>query len=378
VKIEPFRIEVPQEVLDDLQDRLRRTRWTDDAPVAPARSDMLPADWAYGVSSAYVRRLVEYWRTAYDWRVWEARLNAYPQYVTQIDGQRVHFLHVKSGEPGALPIILTHGWPGSIVEYLDVLDRLTDPKAHGGDPADAFHVVVPSLPGYGFSGPTTEAGWSRYRIARAWASLMAGLGYDRYGAAGNDAGSMIAPEVGRVAPDNVVGVHVTQVFSFPSGDPEEMAMLTEEEMQGLQILQWFWENLGSFNVVQSQQPQTLAHALADSPAGTVAWMSQLFGDGVDDDFILTNIMTYWVTGTTGSALRLYYEDAQAEHPKEPTTLPLGLSMADGDFRSIRRFADRDHSNIVSWKRYPTGSHWQGHLTPDQLVADLREFYRPLR
>ena len=302
-EIRPFRIDIPQEDLDDLQARLDRTRWPDELP---------GVGWDYGVPLGYVKELAEYWRTGYDWRAWESRLNAYPQFTTTIDGQNIHFLHVRSPEPDALPLILTHGWPGSIVEYLDVIDPLSDPRAHGGDPSDAFHLVIPSLPGYGFSGPTHEAGWTNPRIAKAWAELMDRLGYDRYGAVGNDAGSMINPELGRLDPEHVVGVHVTQIFSFPSGDPSEMADLTEEEQRELGTLQWFYENKMSFNTLMAQQPQTLAFALLDSPVGLLAWNAQLLGEELDRDFVLTNVMLYWLTGTAGSAARLYYENAHAD------------------------------------------------------------------
>jgi pimeloyl-ACP methyl ester carboxylesterase len=330
------------------------------------------------VPAGYVKRLVDRWRTGYDWRVWEARLNSYPQFTTTIDGQNVHFLHVRSPEPDALPLIMTHGWPGSVVEYLNVIEPLTDPRRHRANPGLAFDLVIPSVPGYGFSGPTTERGWNNNRIAAAWVELMKRLGYDRYGAAGNDAGSMISPEVGRLDPERVVGVHVTQVFSFPSGDPSELTDLSAEEQAALEVLNWFWQSLGAFNQLQSQQPQTLAHALADSPAGLLGWNSQLFGEEVDDDFILTNTMIYWLTRTSGSSIRLYYENAHATPPAGPTTVPLGLAMAAGDFISIRRFAERDHKNIVSWNRYPRGGHYAAHLEPDQFCGDIREFFRKVR
>lgn len=375
--IRPFRIEVPQTVLDDLIDRLRCTRYTDEPEVQPsdeaAPDGLLPAGWRYGVPVSRVRQLVEHWRTKYDWREVENKLNAHPQFTTMIDDQLIHFLHVPSKEPDAVPLILTHGWPGSVIEYLNVIEPLTNPRAHGRDPRRSFHVVIPSIPGFGFSGPTTAPGWNRYRIAAAWVELMRRLGYDRYIAAGNDAGSMISPEVGRLAPEHVLGVHVTQVFSFPSGDPSELTDLTADEQAGLQRLQWFWENLGSFNMVHSQQPQTLAHALADSPAGLLAWMSQLFDTDLDPEFVLTNVMIYWATGTAGSSLRLYFEDAHASNPTEPTTVPLGLAMAGGDFISIRRLAERDHKNIVSWRAYDRGGHYQAHLEPAQYVADIEQF-----
>ncbi len=368
-EIRPFRIDVPQADLDDLQARLERTRWPDELP---------GVGWDYGVPLGYVKGLVEHWRSGYDWRAWEAKLNAYPQFTITIDGQNVHFLHVRSPEPDALPVILTHGWPGSIVEYLDVIDRLSDPRAHGGDPSDAFHLVIPSLPGDGFSGPTHEAGWTNERIAKAWAVLMGRLGYDRYGAVGNDAGSMINPELGRNDPEHVLGVHVTQIFSFPTGDPSEMADLTEEEQTELGTLQWFYENKMSFNTLMAQQPQTLSFALLDSPVGLLAWNAQLLGEELDRDFVLTNVMLYWLTGTAGSAARLYYENAHATPPSEPTTVPIGLAAFSGDFSGIRRFANRDHKNIVRWSTFEGGGHYAAHKEPDVLVGDVREFFRSLR
>ena len=372
-EIRPFRIEIPQSDLDDLQARLALTHWADSLPGDAAEKDLpegieRPPGWDYGVPTDYLKGLVAYWRDGYDWRAWEARLNGYPQFTTTIDGQNVHFLHLRSGQPDALPLILTHGWPGSIVEYLNVIEPLT---------SQGFDLVIPSIPGYGFSGPTTEAGWDNYRIAAAWVELMRRLGYTRYGAVGNDAGSMISPEVGRLDPVAVVGVHVTQVFSFPSGDPSEFQGLSEEEQAGLGVLNWFWQNLGAFNQLQSQQPQTLGHALTDSPAGLLGWNSQLLGPDLDHDFVLTNTMLYWLTGTANSSIRLYYENARATPPTGPTTVPLGVAMGAGDFISIRRFAERDHSNITSWHRYPSGSHYQAHLEPAQLSNDIVEFFRSL-
>ena len=368
-EIRPTRIEIPQADLDDLQSRLERTRWPDELP---------GVGWDYGVPLDYVKDLVEYWRTGYDWRAWEARLNAYDQATTTIDGQNVHFLHVRSPEPDALPVIVTHGWPGSIVEFLDVIDALSDPRAHGGDPADAFHLVIPSIPGYGFSGPTSDAGWNLQRIARAWAELMRRLGYERYGGVGNDAGSMINPEMGRHDPSHVVGLHVTQIFSFPTGDPSEMADLTEEEGRELGTLQWFYENKMSFNTLMAQQPQTLSYALLDSPVGLLAWNAQLLGEDLDRDFVLTNVMVYWLTRTAGSAARLYYENAHMQPATEPTTVPIGLAAFGGDFSGIRRFAERDHKNIVRWTTFESGGHFAAHKQPEALVGDIREFFRDLR
>jgi epoxide hydrolase len=380
-EIRPFRVEVPQADLDDLADRLAHTRWANELPPESRRGGgqmgPVPPGWEYGVPLDYVKELVEYWRTGYDWRAWETRLNAYPQFTTTIDGQNVHFLHVRSPEPDALPLILTHGWPNTVVEYLGLVGSLTDPRAHGGDPADAFDVVVPSLPGFAFSGPTTEAGWDARRTAQAWAELMRRLGYDRYGAHGNDAGAIVAPLQGRLDPDHVIGVHVNQIFSFPSGDPAEFEGLTQEELQYLEFLQGF-VGRSVHDKVQEAQPQTIAHALADSPAGQLAWSGQLFGDALGPDEILTNVSIYWLTNTAASAARFYYENKRAEHPTEPTTAPIGLASFAYDFRPIRRFAERDHANIVSWSEFDRGSHWAAHDAPDLLVGDLRRFFRRFR
>jgi epoxide hydrolase len=380
MEIRPYRIDIPQADLDDLQARLARTRWANELPVdteGPRRGP-LPPGWEYGVPLAYLKRLVDYWRNGYDWRAWEARLNAHPQFTTEIDGQNIHFLHVRSPRPDAVPLIMTHGWPGSIVEYLDVIGPLSDPAAHGGDPADAFHLVIPSLPGFAFSGPTTEPGWNRYRTARAWAELMRRLGYERYGAVGNDAGSFVAPELGRTAPDQVIGVHVTQLFSFPSGDPDELVGLSEEDMELLRFLQFFNDNMSAYNRLQSTQPQNAAHAMADSPVGQLAWSGQLFADSVSDDFILTNVMIYWLTNTVASSARFYWEDEHATHPTEPTTTPTALASFAFDFRPIRRFAERDHAGIVSWNTYDRGGHYAAHQAPDLLIDDIRGFYRRFR
>jgi pimeloyl-ACP methyl ester carboxylesterase len=368
-EIHPFRIDIPQADLDDLQDRLDRTRWPDELP---------GAGWDYGVTLDYVKELAERWRSSFDWRKVEARLNEVPQFTTTIDGQNVHFLHARSPEPGAFPVIVTHGWPGSFVEFLDVIGPLTDPRAHGADPADALDLVIPSMPGFAFSGPTHEAGWDRYRIAKAWAELMRRLGYERYGAAGNDGGAFVAPEVGRSDPNHVAGIHVTQIFSLPSGDPAEMEGMSEADTAALQHLQWFWENMSAYNRLQATQPQNLAFALADSPVGQLAWSGQLFRDDVDPDFILTNVAIYWLTRTTASTMRFYYEDEHAERPTEPTTVPIGLANFANDFQSFRRFSERDHTNIVSWNTFDRGGHYAAHQEPELFAGDMRAFFRLVR
>jgi epoxide hydrolase len=370
-ELRPFRAQLPQAHLDDLQARLAQVRWPDQLPGTA---------WRYGVPLDRVRELVEHWRTAFDWRDQEARLNAQPQLTTMIDGQSVHFIHVRSPEPDALALICTHGWPMSVFEYLDLIGPLSEPRAHDGDSADAFHLVIPSIPGVAFSGPTTGPGWDTQRIARTWVELMARLGYERYGAHGNDAGSLVSPEVGRQDPERVVGVHVTQLFSFPSGDPAEFADMSEEDQAAMQFLEQFTAAGGlAYNAYQSAQPQTLAYALQDSPAGWLAWVSQLFQSWLEPDEILTHASAYWLTGTIGSSIRRYYEDAHTgQHPTEPTTTPTGVAIFAEDFQSVRRFAERDHANIISWNHYDRGSHFAPQDAPDLLIDDIRAFFGRVR
>ncbi len=374
--IRPFRIAIPQAELDDLRDRLARTRWPDELP---------GVGWEYGVALDYVKEMAEYWRSSYDWRTWEARLNAYPQFTTTIDGTNVHFLHVRSPEPNALPLILTHGWPGSVAEYLDVIGPLSDPRAHGGDPADAFHLVVPSIPGFGFSGPTHDRGWDSARMARAWAELMSRLGYARYGAHGGDVGALISREMGILKPNGLVGVHVLQIFAFPSGDPAEMEGLSDFERDGLELLEYFQSRNG-YVQIQSTRPQTLAYGLVGSPAGQLAWNSELFmgfrGEGVgmvDRDWFLTHVMLYWLTRTAGSSARWYYENARsgAGYREVPNTVPTGVAVFPYDFRTIRRFAERAN-NIVHFSQFDRGGHFAAMDAPDLLVGDLRTFFRRFR
>jgi pimeloyl-ACP methyl ester carboxylesterase len=376
--ITPFRVDIPRANLDDLAGRLARSRWANELPPSEVtdgirKGPVLPG-WEYGLPLAYLQRLVVYWRESYDWRKWETRLNGYPQFTTRIDGQNIHFLHVRSARPDAIPLILTHGWPSSIVEYLDLIDPLTDPP----EGETAFHLVIPSLPGYAFSGPTMQKGWNLQRIGRAWAELMRRLGYERYGAAGNDAGSQVSPEVGRADDEHVIGVHVTQIFSFPSGDPAEFDGLPPEDLEKLEFLQAFNGEMSAYSQLQATKPQNLAHALADSPAGQLAWSGQLLAESVHPEIVITNAAIYWLTNTAASSARMYYEVAHAALPTEPTTVPLGLAAFAYDFRSIRRFADRDHASIVSWNQYDRGGHWSAHEAPDLLIADLRQFFRRFR
>ncbi|WP_433243558.1 epoxide hydrolase family protein [Actinomadura nitritigenes] len=376
-KINPFRIDIPQADLDDLHDRLARTRWPDELP---------GVGWSYGVPTAYARELAEYWCTGYDWRRHEAALNEHPQFTTEIDGQNIHFLHVRSPEPDALPLILTHGWPGSVAEFMTVIGPLTDPRAHGGDPADAFHLVAPSLPGFGFSGPTREAGWNLRRVARAWAELMRRLGYDRYGAQGGDTGSLVSPELGRVAPENVVGVHVNGSLGFPTFAPGETEGLTEAERARLAV--YTDQDRSGYAMIQSTRPQTLAFGLHDSPAGQMAWIVEKFKEwtdpahdlpdqAVDRDQMLTDVTLYWFTGTAGSSARLYKEGATDwGQPVGKSDVPTGVAVFPGD-AGIRRVAEREH-NVIHWSEFDRGGHFAAMEAPDLLVDDVRAFFRLVR
>ncbi|MDA0638549.1 epoxide hydrolase [Nonomuraea sp. MCN248] len=375
--ITPFRIDIPQADLDDLRERLARTRWPD---------ELDGAGWSYGVPVPYARALAEYWRTGFDWRAQEAALNAFPQFTTEIDGQNVHFLHVRSPEPDALPLLVTHGWPGSVVEFMNVLGPLTDPRAHGGDPADAFHVVAPSIPGFGFSGPTRERGWDLARVAAAWKELMRRLGHERYGTHGGDFGAAVSPEVGRLDPGRVVGVHVNGGLGFPSGDPAELEGLTEAEQA--RLARYGDQDAVGYAMIQATRPQTLAYGLHDSPAGQLAWIAEKFKewtdparelpeDAVDRDQLLANISVYWLTGTAGSAARLYKESAPTwGKPPEPSALPHGVAVFPGD-PGIRRFAEREHK-IVHWSEFDRGGHFAAMEAPDLLVGDVRAFFRLVR
>jgi pimeloyl-ACP methyl ester carboxylesterase len=376
---EPFRVEVPQGELDELRGRLGRTRWPGAAP---------GGGWAYGVDQEYLEELVEYWRTGYDWREHEARLNRVPQFSTEIDGQRVHYLHVRSPEPGALPLVITHGWPSTVCDFLGVLGPLTDPRAHGGDPADAFHVVAPSVPGFAFSGPTREAGWGVGRVARAWAELMRRLGYDRYGAQGGDFGSIVSPELGRVDPEHVAGVHVNALANAatPAG-PGELAALPGAARERAERNQRWWRAHTGYATQMSTRPQTLAYALNDSPAGQLAWNLEWFVDWdparteqtpVDRDAVLTNVTIFWLTGTAGSAARLYLESAaEAWGPRpERSPVPTGVACFPGD-RAIRELAETSNT-ITHWSTPPRGGHFASLQAPDLLVADIRAFFRTVR
>ncbi|MFI5973248.1 epoxide hydrolase family protein [Streptomyces sp. NPDC051452] len=388
--IRPFRLAVPQSDLDDLYDRLDRTRWPAELP---------GAGWEYGVPAGYLRELVRYWRHSYDWRAAEAELNQWPQFTTVIDGANVHFAHVRSPEPNATPLVLTHGWPGSIVEFLDVVGPLTDPVAHGGEAADAFHVVVPGIPGFGLSGPTTEAGWEAGRVADAWVELMRRLGYERFGAQGGDWGAAISRELGRAHPERVLGVHLNllpgaQATAEPTR--EELAGLDPEERERT-LLSWDrwakWSREGTgYAVLQSSRPHTLAYALTDSPVGQLAWIVEKFREWTDSrelpeeavarDRLLTNVMLYWLTGTAGSSARIYYERAHATgrgaRPAEPSTAPTALALFPAEPQIPLRHKARRTENLVRWTEFDRGGHFAAMEEPDLLVGDVRAFFREVR
>jgi pimeloyl-ACP methyl ester carboxylesterase len=375
-EISPYRINVPQDRLDDLHRRLAQTRWPDTVP---------GTGWEAGVPLDYLKDLADYWRTKYDWRAHEARLNEFPQFTTILDGQPVHFMHVRSPSPVALPLLLTHGWPGSVVEFLKVIGPLTDPARHGGDPADAFHVVAPSLPGFGFSSPLAGPGWGTARVARAWASLMSRLGYQRYGAQGGDTGAIVSPQVGRVDPDHVIGVHVNNLIAFPSGP---LSGLDPADQARLELMTTWGQDMSGYAILQSTRPQTIAYALTDSPVGQLAWIVEKFKewtdpdaalpeDAVDRDLILTDVSVYWLTGTAGSAARIYYEDARSwGQAAERSPVPTGVAVFPNDV-TIRPLAERDH-HVVHWSEFSRGGHFAALEAPDLLVDDIRTFFRGLR
>ncbi|BDT89216.1 epoxide hydrolase family protein [Nocardia cyriacigeorgica] len=380
--ITPFRIDIPQSDLDDLHRRLDVTRWP-----APLPGD----DWDTGVPTGWLRELVAYWRNDYDWRAAERGLNEFPQFTTEIDGQLIHFLHVRSPEPDALPLILTHGWPGSIVEFLDLIGPLTDPRAHGGDPADAFHVVIPSLPGFGFSGPVTEAGWTVERIATAWAELMSRLGYERFGVQGGDIGAAVSPEVGRVAPQRVAGVHVNggvgDFLPLPLAE-DELATLTDLERDRVRRTEAFMQEEFGYISIQSTRPQTLAYGLVDSPVGQLAWIMDKFREWthprtvdpdqiIDRDRLLTNVMLYWLTGTAGSAAYVgYAQDAPWGVEKQNSGVPTGVIVFAHDV-AIRKYAGTADT-ITRWIDVDRGGHFAALEEPVLLTTDIREFFRDLR
>lgn len=370
-EIRPFRIEIPQADLDDLRDRLRRTRWSAELP---------GEGWSRGVPTGYLRELAAYWADGYDWRAAEARLNTFPQFITEVDGQPIHFAHVRSANPDATPLLLLHDWPASFVVFSEVIAELSRD----------FHVVAGNMPGFGFSGPLAGPGWNIGRIAGAFVEVMDRLGYDRFGVQGQGGGAWAAIEIGRQAADKVVGVHVNGLVTFPSEDPADFAGLTEAEQERLARLQNFRDDMMGFNMIQSTRPKTVAYGLHDSPVGQLAWIVEKFKewtdaerelpeDAVDRDLLLTNVSLYWFTGSAGSSATLYYEmahDASAWAPKERGTVPTGVAVALSTDVAIRRFAERD-SNVVHWSELERGGNFLPAEQPAAFVEDVRTFFASL-
>ncbi len=374
-EIAPFVVDVPRAALDDLHRRLRQTRWPDQLPGAA---------WDYGAEMGYIQELARYWADEYDWRAAEAELNRLDHSTTTIDGQNIHFIHQRSPHPGAYPLVISHGWPGSVVEFLDIIALLTDPD----DPDDAFHVVAPSLPGYGFSGPTVDRGWDAVRTAGAFATLMGRLGYRRYGAQGGDWGSFISQNIGRGDPDHCEAVHVNFLFApAPEDGPGD---LTEAEQAGLDRTNLYFSQGAGYMQIQSTKPQTLAYGLTDSPVGQLAWIAEKFlawtdNDGtiesaVSRDRLLTNVSLYWFTATAGSSARMYYEmmHSGAAGLSDPLATPIGVANFPMEIlRAPRRWLEPRY-NIVHWTDMAEGGHFAAMEEPEALAEDIRTFFRRFR
>jgi len=379
--IRPFRVDIPQADLDDLRDRLIRTRWTGEVP---------GVGWSRGVPLGYLQNMAGYWAGGYDWRKQEAAINEFPQYTTTVDGQRVHFLHVRSPEPAALPLVITHGYPSSVVEFMNMIGPLTDPRAYGGDPADAFHVVAPSLPGFGFSVPA-EPGWGMRHIARAWATLMSRLGYERYVAQGGDIGAGVTGMLGEVAPEHVIAVHVntdwTGTALIEALLPDEVPDLSETERKRLEYMHAYAKEGRGYLQIQGTRPQTLGYAINDSPAGQLAWIVEKFKewtdptaelpqDAVDRDQLLTNVMLYWLTGTGASAAQFIYSAAHSQDWPAPSATPQGWAVF-GEPTLLRRLLDPGQA-IGHWVEYQRGGHFPAMEVPELLVGEIRTYFRQFR
>lgn len=375
--VAPFRVQVPEEVLADLRARLERARLP---------NQVEGVGWEHGTELGYLRELVAHWRDGYDWRAEESRLNAIEQVVTEVDGQRIHLLHHRSPHPGALPIVLTHGWPGSVVEFLDVLGPLADPP----DPADAFHVIVPSLPGYGFSGPTTAPGWHARRIARAFGEMVDALGYPRFGVQGGDWGSIVSQNMADLFPERVVGLHLNFV-SLPPPKDLDPAELDDEAKAILEARRAWQAHETGYSTLQGTRPQTVGYALEDSPVGLLAYIveklrgwSDCGGDPetvFSRDRMLTNVMLYWVTATATSAARLYYEQRHAGAeavPQQKVTVPTGVAVFPKEMgKTPRAWVERRY-HVTHWSVMPRGGHFAAWEQPELFVEDVRAFFRPLR
>jgi pimeloyl-ACP methyl ester carboxylesterase len=374
----PFTIHVAEEVLLDLRQRLARTRWPDSLP---------DADWDYGTNRSYLQQLVSYWHESYDWRAWERLLNTFPQFTTQIDGIHLHFLHVKGKGTQPLPLLISHGWPGSFFEMYKIIGPLTDPVSFGGDPVDAFDVVVPSLPGYGFSGPTKVRSVTVARIAEVFVSLMQDLGYQRFATQGGDWGLHITRTLGRAWASKIVGIHLNLE---PSRAVLSREATNEAERRWLeQRAQWLWEESG-YSHLHETRPQTLAYGLNDSPIGLAGWMVEKFRAWSDchgeiesvftKDELLTNVMIYWVTQTINSSTRLYYETShqRAEPVAGRVEVPTGVAVFPAEIPVPPRSLAQRLYNIQRWTEMKAGGHFAALEQPQALVEDIRTFFRPLR
>ena len=364
--VHPFRVDIPQSDLDDLRARLALTRYP-----TPAPGD----DWVYGTPVAYLREMVDHWQTGFDWRAQEARMNQYPHFLTEIDGQTVHFLHIRSRHEEAIPLVLTHTYPGSFLDFLELIGPLTDPEAYGGRTADAFHLVIPSMPGFGFSTPMV-GDWTMERVARTWDILMRGLGYSSYGAHGSDGGAMVSRELALLDPEGFLGAHVLQLFSFPSGDPTEFEKMTPTDYAALEFAGWF-QTVNGFAHMNGSRPQTIAAALSDSPVGQLAYneLFENFGNGtalMTRDQVLTQVSLYWLTNTSSGAVRYHYTEKSVQSRVNDGRI--GVAVFAADFKSMRPFAERDNTNIVHWTEYPRGGHYASIEVPDLLAGDLRTFF----
>ncbi len=369
--IQPFRIDIPQAQLDDLAGRLARTRWIDELP---------GTGWERGVPPGCLKDLARYWAGGFDWRKQEAKLNQHPQYTTEIDGQNVHFVHVRSARDDAIPLLLIHGWPGTPADFLAMTSPLTNPPDAG---TPAFHLVIPSLPGHAFSGPVTEPGWNDGRVAAALAGLMARLGYRRYGVHGGDHGAFLAPRIGRDYPGQVIGVHVNALVTFPTGDPADMAALTSTEKQRLAAMKQFQDDGAAYMQLAGTRPNTIAQLLADSPAAQLAWITEKYhewaGQAIDRDTLLTTVSIYWLTRTARSVANYYYErfhDPAMFAPTPKGTVPTGVAVfTTADF-AIRPLAERAH-NITRWTEFESGGHFPALEEPGELTGDIRAFFGSL-
>jgi len=375
----PFRIEIPDDALDDLRRRLRDTRWPEKECVD---------DWSQGIPLAYMREVCSYWAEKYDWRDREARLNAFPQFTTDIDGLGIHFYHVRSPHEEALPLLMTHGWPGSVVEFQKVIGPLSDPTSYGGDAADAFHVICPSLPGYGFSGKPTRAGTGVDRIADLWAMLMQRLGYDRYVAQGGDWGSMVTTHVALQHGGPCKAIHLNMPVATP--DPETMGDLTPQEQGALASLQHYdrWDS--GYSKQQGSRPQTLGYGLADSPAGQAAWILEKFWSWTDcdghpenvlsRDELLDNVMLYWLSNTAASSARLYWQSFnQFTQGLPEVTVPTGCSIFPKEIiRASKRWAEKRFTRLFYWNELEKGGHFAAFEQPETFVSELRSCFRSQR